>query len=195
MSCFAERCALQDPDRASATARSMQLIAAAGIEQVRFAWCDLHGSLRGKTLMAGAAQAALRDGVGMVSTLLLKDTSDRNTYRVFEPGAVQPAFAGAGNLLLLADPASYRQLPWLAHTGWMQGQLWFPDGTPVALDTRQILRNALAELNQTGFGLQCGLEVELHIYRVAADGWRAVLDPELAAWPGLPPAVELIHPG
>ena len=195
MNCFAERCGLQQPARALALARSAQLIDGAGVEQVRFAWCDLHGSLRCKTLMAGAAQAALRDGVGMVSTLLLKDTSDRSTYQVFEPGAVQQPFAGAGNLLLLADPASYQQLPWLPHTGWMQGQLWFPDGTPVSLDTRQVLREALAALHQAGFGLQCGLEVELHIYRVATDGWREALDPGLAAWPGLPPTVELIHPG
>jgi glutamine synthetase len=53
---------------------------------VRFGWCDLHGVLRGKTLTAKAAVKALRAGVGMVSTLLLKDTSDRTAFKVFEPG-------------------------------------------------------------------------------------------------------------
>ncbi len=195
MSSFAEGCGLHDAARAQALQQLCAVIEASGVEQVRFSWCDLHGILRGKTLMSGAAARALLDGVGMVSTLLLKDTSDRNTYKVFEPGGVAPALAGAGNLLLLADLASYRQLPWAQATGWLQGQLWFPDATPVPLDTRTILRQAMARLDAAGFGLACGLEVELHIYRVPEGGWREVLDPELVAWPGLPPKVELIHPG
>lgn len=68
-----------------------------GIERVRLAWCDLHGVVRGKTLMADALETALMDGVGMVGTLLLKDTSDRLAFRVFESGlrAELPDFAGA----------------------------------------------------------------------------------------------------
>ena len=68
-------------------------------------------SLRGKTLVAGAGADALRDGVGMVSTLMLKDTSDRTAYKVFEPGGTDGAagFGFANNLLLLPDPASFRR--------------------------------------------------------------------------------------
>lgn len=75
---------------------------------MRFGWCDLHGVLRGKTLTAKAAVKALRAGVGMVSTLLLKDTSDRTAFKVFEPGGTAdlPGFAFASNLILLPDPAS-----------------------------------------------------------------------------------------
>jgi glutamine synthetase len=130
---------------------------------------------------------------------------------VFEAGGVAdlPGFECASNLLLLADPASYRQLPWAAKTGWVQCQPWFQDGTPVALDTRRILQAALARLAAEGLGMRCGLEVEFHIYRIhnnnnnnnsrLDDGYRPSvslhLDPDQAAWPGLPPAVEMIHPG
>ncbi len=41
--------------------------------------------------------------------------------------------------------------------------------------------------------MRYGLEVEFHIYKV--ENTRPQLDPELAAWPGLPPAVSMIHPG
>ena len=41
----------------------------------------------------------------------------------------------------------------------------------------------------------CGLEVEFHIYRIKDMHDGPDLDPEQAAWPGLPPAVSMIHPG
>jgi glutamine synthetase len=162
---------------------------------VRFAWCDLHGMLRGKTLVASAAAEAMTAGVGMVSTLLLKDTADRTAYKVFEAGgaAELPGFEFGGNVMLLADPASLKELPWAEKTGWVQCQPWFPDGKPVELDTRRILQGALAKLAQAGYGMKCGLEIEFHIYRIT--GNNPQLDPELADWPGLPPEVSMIHPG
>ena len=119
MSTFADRCGLHDAAREASLQRASGLVQAQGLELVRFAWCDVHGVQRGKTLVAGAMERALRDGIGMVSTLMLKDTSDRTAFKVFEPGgtASLPGFGFANNLLLLADPSSFKQLPWAAHTG------------------------------------------------------------------------------
>ncbi len=194
---FANLCGIHDGARQAALERTSRLIQASGVEQVRFSWCDLHGMLRGKTLVAATAAKAMMSGVGMVSTLMLKDTSDRTAYKVFEAGGVAdlPGFECASNLLLLADPASYQQLPWTPQTGWVQCQPWFSDGTPVALDTRRILQAALKRLADQGMGLQCGLEVEFHIYRITEGGRTEQLDPALATWPGLPPQVAMIHPG
>jgi glutamine synthetase len=198
MSSFAARCGIDDAARREALEQTARLIRSAEVERVRFAWCDLHGITRGKTLMPSAAVAALQAGVGIVGTLMLKDTSDRTAFQVFEPDGFGgreefAGFEGAGNLMLLADPATFRQLPWAPGTGWMQGQLYFQDGRPVELDTRRILQRALARLHDAGYRLRCGLEVEFHIYRIVDSA--AQLDPELAAWPGLPPVVELVHPG
>lgn len=197
MTTFSARCGLDDSARQQAALHTARLIEASGVQRVRLGWCDLHGVLRGKTLMADAAVRALQDGVGMVSTLLIKDTADRTAFKVFEPGGTVdlPGFAFAGNLMLLPDPASYRQLPWTPATGWLRCQPWFPDGTPVLLDTRRQLQTALAQLAQHGLALVCGLEVELHIYRLKNPHHGPDLDPNLAAWPGLPPEVSLIHPG
>ncbi len=193
MTRFAQRCGIHDDARAAALQRAALL--AGNLELVRFAWCDVHGVTRGKTLVAGAAAQAMMDGVGMVSTLMLKDTSDRTAFKVFEPGGTAglPGFGQANNLLLLADPDSFRQLPWTEASGWVQCQPWFQDGTPVELDTRRVLQRALSRLAGAGYGLKCGLEVEFHIYRI--DDTRAQVDPAQAAWPGLPPAVSLVHPG
>ncbi len=225
MSLFASLCGIHSAARQASVDQTARLIEASGVELVRFAWCDLHGNLRGKTLVASAAPKAMQAGVGMVSTLMLKDTSDRTAYKVFEAGGVAdlPGFECASNLLLLADPASYKQLPWAPKTGWVQCQPWFQDGTQVALDTRRILQAALAQLASEGLGMRCGLEVEFHIYRInnnselsskdvgksqnrvinVAPGFspgsypqaEPHLDPDQAAWPGLPPAVSMIHPG
>jgi len=194
---FAEICGIHDEAREAATQHTARLIEASGLELVRFGWCDLHGMLRGKTLTAQSAIKALRAGVGMVSTLLLKDTSDRTAFKVFEPGGTAdlPGFEFASNLILLPDPASFKQLPWAQGTGWLRCQPWFQDGTPVPLDTRRILQKALARLAQQGFGMVCGLEVEFHIYRIKDTQHGPDLDPNLSAWPGLPPAVSMIHPG
>ena len=195
MSHFAHRCGVHNAAREAACLQTAHLIEASGIERVRLGWCDAHGMLRGKTLMAHAAIKALRDGSGMVGTMMLKDTADRTAWKVFEPGGTAdlPGFAGAANLMLLPDPTSFTPLPWQAHTGWLRCQPWFADGTPVALDTRHVLQQALARLAQAGYGLKTGLEVEFHIYRITDTSPQ--LDPELAGWPGLPPTVEMIHPG
>lgn len=195
MSSFAQRCGVHDAAREEALRHTSQLIAATGLELVRFAWCDVHGVTRGKTLVVAAAEQAMREGIGMVSTLMLKDTSDRTAFKVFEPGgtATLPGFGFANNLLLLADPASFRQLPWAQQTGWVRAQPWFQDGTPVELDTRRVLERALERLARAGFAMKCGLEIEFHIYRIRDAGPQ--LDPMQAAWPGPPPQVDLVHPG
>ena len=192
---FDERCGLHTPERDEQIRRATILIESTGIELVRIVWCDLHGTTRGKTLTAPAALRAMRDGVGMVSTLMLKDSSDHTAFKVFEPGGTSGlrGFECASNLMLVPDPSSLHVLPWARATAWMQAQPWTPDGQPVELDTRRILQAALAKLSQAGFGMRCGLEVEFHIYRIE-DAQRQ-LDPSLAEWPGHAPLVSMIHPG
>ena len=195
MSSFAERCGAYDAARAQAVADTLAAIEVDGVDLVRVAWCDLHGMQRAKALTPDAAARALREGIGMVSTLMLKDASDRTAFKVFEPGGTAdlPGFGQANNLVLLPDPASYRRLPWAPGTGWLRAQPWRVDGHPVELDARHVLQRALARLHALGMGLRCGLEIEFHIYRI--DDQRAQLDPAQAGWPGEPPGVSLIHPG
>jgi len=183
--------------RAAAGDTVLRRIRDEGIEQIRIGWCDAHGVVRGKTLTPRAVARALASGVGMVSTILLKDTSDRTAWRVFEPGTGEalPGFRFANNLLLLPDPRSFVVLPWAERTAWLRAEAWFDDATPVAIDSRRILRRALARLAGAGYGIRCGLEVEFHIYRLRSPADDASLDPARAAWPGEPPAVMMIHPG
>ncbi len=178
---------------------TLKRMAASDIKQVRIAWCDLHGELRSKTLMPLAVEDALRNGIGMVGTLALKDSSDRTAFKVFEAGGMQGLgdglnhFSNAANMVLRPNLTSYQELPWAPGTAWLQGQLYYANGLPVEIDTRHVLQRALEALEAQGLGLRCGLEVEFHIYKI--ESTRPQTDPELASWPGLPPAVSMLHPG
>jgi glutamine synthetase len=164
-----------------------------GIETVRFSFADQHGILRSKSIAAAEVAAALKSGVGFPSSLLAKDTSCKTVFPVFTPGAGlgMPEFEGAADAVMVADPASFRVLPWAHKTGWLLCDLRFPNGKPVPFDTRAILKDALAKLARAGYGFQAGLEIEFHVFRIADPHLR----PEDAGQPGTPPAVELLNTG
>ena len=194
---LARRCGAHSPAREAACAAVLQRVKDAGLQQVRVAWPDLHGQFRSKTLVGEEAiTTALQNGIGMVSTLLLKDSSDRTALPVFEAGALAalPGFGAANNVLLLPDPASFTVLPWAPHTGWLRAEAWWEDGSAVAADPRRVLQQALAELVSAGYGLRCGLEVEFHIHRIVDDGLDAGAE-AAGAWPGEPPTLRHTHPG
>ncbi|MEI8264513.1 MAG: glutamine synthetase family protein [Betaproteobacteria bacterium] len=193
MSTFAARCGRDAADRSDAVHRVLQAVREQRLQRVRVGWCDTHGVMRGKTLMVQALQDALDNGLGLVGTMLLKDTSDRTAWPVFDAAVKDqlPGFEFAGNLMLLPDPATFHALPWAPDTGALLAQAWFADGRPVPFDTRRVLQRALQALGEVGYGLRCGLEVEFHIYRIT----DARLDPAEAAWPHEPPQVQMLHPG
>ena len=164
-----------------------------GIKQVRFSFADQHGVLRGKTLTASAAEAAMKRGVTVTSTLLLKDTSHKTVFPAFTPGAGVgiPEMQGAADILMVPDESTFRELPWAPDTGWFLCDLQFPDGRPVPFSTRAHLRRALERLADAGYEYVAGLEVEFHVFRIR----DARLQPADAGQPGNPPDVELLTTG
>ena len=69
-----------------------------GIEMVRFSFVDQHGILRGKTITRAGVAAAMRSGLTVPSSLLLKDTSGQSVFSVFsaDTGVGVDGFSGAG---------------------------------------------------------------------------------------------------
>ncbi|NKQ51342.1 glutamine synthetase [Amycolatopsis sp. K13G38] len=184
---FVERHGLWGDADYAAAAQLRRVLDEQGIELVRLSFCDQHGSLRGKTLTRDALWGALRDGCTAPSSLLLKDTSGKSVYPVFTPGAGIgiEGLAGAGDLVLVPDPGTFRVLPWAQGTGWLLCDLYFPDGTPVPLSTRELCRKALTRLGGHGYELTVGVELEFHVFRTVHDG----RDPARPGAPGEPPVV------
>lgn len=184
---------LYDDTARAQAAEVLARVAAEGIETVRVVFADQHGVLRGKTVVAAALPSVFRNGLAMTSTLLLKDTSHRTVFPVWEGdiGFGPGVLTGASDVLIVPDPASFRVLPWAPATGWLLCTLHFPDGPPLPLCTRAILARAVSRLSEAGFAMLCGLEVEFHVFRVE--------DPRLAhadsGMPAAPPETSLLGHG
>jgi glutamine synthetase len=184
---FVERHGLWSAAQARAAALVDKKIGRDNLELVRFSFPDQHGVLRGKTLLAAEAADAMRRGVTMTSTLLAKDTAHFTVFPVFEAGAGMaiPEMGGAGNILMVADPETFRVLPWAENTGWLLCDCYFANGKPVPIATRRLYREALVKLAGAGFDYCAGLEVEFHLFKI--EDLR--LKPETLTLPPEPPAV------
>ena len=132
------------------------------LDVVRFAFSDAHGIVRGKTLIAAEAVRALRTGVTCTATMVLKDLSGRTAFPIFQAGG-----DGAGDMVMVADPATFRVLPWAPHSGWVLCDLYRTDGTPHPFSTRAVLRKMLARLGEGGLTWRAGVEAEFHLLRLA----------------------------
>jgi glutamine synthetase len=190
---FIDRHGLWTEERYAAAAQARRVIDELGLELVRFSFADQHGVLHGKTLTRGAVPAAFRSGVTAPSSLLLKDSSGRSALPVFTPDA-EAGFAGAGDVVLVPDPTTFRVLPWAAKTGWVLCDLRFPDGSAVPYCTRSLLREQLGRLTATGYELTVGIELEFHVFRAEEAAMAADRVGSPGA-PGRPPRVGPVTSG
>ncbi|WFE21546.1 glutamine synthetase family protein [Solwaraspora sp. WMMD937] len=184
---FIDRHQLWTDAQYAAAGQLRRVVDELGIELIRFSFADQHGVLRGKTLTREAAATALRSGVTAPSSLLLKDPSGASVFPVFaaDTGVGVAGFAGAGDIVLVPDPTTFRVLPWAPRTGWVLCDLRFPDGGAVPFCTRGLLRAQLDRLAAAGYAMTVGAELEFHVF--ATDGpTDGGLDDDQVGRPGAP---------
>jgi glutamine synthetase len=184
---FVERHGLWSDAQQKAAQAVDKTIAEEGLEVVRFSFADQHGILRGKGILASDAASVMRNGCTATTTLLAKDTSHRTVFPVFTAGGGfgMAEMEGGADLLLIADPETFRVLPWAAKTGWLLCDIYFRNGQPVPFSTRALYRNQLARLAGLGFDFMAGLEVEFHLFKL--ENPRLGLND--TTWPAEPPEV------
>jgi len=190
---FVERHGLWSDEQKAALARLRRIVEEQKLEVIRLSFPDQHGILRGKTLVASEALASLESGCSITTTMLAKDTSHRTVFPVFTSGGGfgMPEMEGAADFLMVADPTTFRVLPWAPETGWLLCDIYFADGKPVPFATRQLYRSALDRLGARGYDFVAGLEVEFHLFKLD----DARMSPENAGQPGQPPSVSLLSHG
>src|SRR5579872_1670117 len=190
---FVERHGLWSAEQARAADAVLRAIKKHKLELVRFSFADQHGVLRGKTVVAADAPALMKSGVTMTTTLLAKDTAHKTAWPVFTPGGGfgMAEMEGAGDFVMVPDPATFRVLPWAKNTGWVLCDIYFGNGRPVPFSTRLIFREALARLESAGFDFLAGLEVEFHLFKIE----NPRLSPADATWPPRAPEVSLLNQG
>jgi glutamine synthetase len=138
---------------------------------VRLAWGDTHGYSRAKTLTIPAFLSALSDGynIGVATTTL--DSAGARVFSSFTRGGGMglDEMTGSPNLTIVADPSTFRVLPWAPGVGWILGDEYFNDGTPFHFSPRQLLRKTLRGLSERGYASIVGPEIEWYLLRVADD--------------------------
>ena len=164
-----------------------------GLETIRLSFADQHGVLRGKTVVVSQLASAFRSGLAMTSTLLLKDTSHRTVFSVWgdDIGFGEGVLTGAGDVMIVPDPSTFKVLPWSPHSGWLLCDVHARDGSKIPFCSRSILRDAIGKLDAAGMNLVCGLEVEFYMLKLD--------EPRLAhadgGMPAEPPRTSLIAHG
>ncbi len=158
-------------------------VAKSDLETIRVLFADQHGILRGKTIVAGAFASIFTSGLAAPSSLLLKDTAHRTVFPIWsdDPG-VGGGMAGAGDILMLPDPDTFRILPWSPHSAWIFCDPRFKSGAVIPFSPRDVLKSAIARMDTQGMALVVGLEVEFHVF----ERLDARLDHADATMPGQP---------
>ncbi|GAA2522426.1 glutamine synthetase family protein [Winogradskya humida] len=189
---FIDRHGLWSEAQYSAAGQLRRVVDELGLELVRFSFADQHGVLHGKTLTRSALAAALRSGVTAPSSLLLKDTSGRSAFGVFsaDTGVGVDGFSGAGDIVMVPDPSTFRVLPWAPRTGWVLCDLRFPDGSRVPFCGRSILRDQLGRLADAGYAMTVGVELEFHVFRST----EAEMTTDRTGTPGAPGRAPIVGP-
>src|SRR5262249_2924365 len=135
---FVARHALWSDEQKDAATRLRRIVEDKNLETIRLSFPDQHGILRGKTLVASEALASLESGCTITTSLLAKDTSHKSVFPVFSAGGGfgMKEMEGAADALMVADPTTFRVLPWSPTTGWLLCDIYFADGRPIPFSTR-----------------------------------------------------------
>lgn len=136
------------------------------LRSVRLSFVDQHGLLRGKTVSASALPSAFQNGITAVSTLLSKDTSGTTVFSAFnaDGGLGVAEMGGAGDLVMVPDPTTFRIFRWADRTAWILCDLRFKNGDQVPFCSRTLFKNALERARDSGYQYMTGLEIEFHLY-------------------------------
>lgn len=183
---------LLDKSKLQAASELLAQVATTELETVRVVFADQHGVLRGKTIVASSLASVFEQGLAAPSTLLLKDTAHKTVFPVWSanPG-IEGGMGGAGDILLVPDPATFRVLPWSPHSAWLFCDPYFKSGDSIPFAPRGVLQKAITRLSDCGYRMMTGLEVEFHVLKTLDPR----LDPAGSTMPGQPPVTQYLAQG
>ena len=126
------------------------------VKFIRLAFCDIYGKQKNISIMPEELRRAFNDGISF----------DASAIRGFGNEA-------RSDLLLFPVPSTLNVLPWRPTHGKvvrMFCDIKYPDGTPFEMDSRLILKNAVAEAKKSGYDVQFGSEFEFYLFKINENG-------------------------
>ena len=165
---FIERHGLWSEEQRRLAADVMRRVEVEKLRFVRLAWGDTHGYSRAKTLTIPTFVSALTNGynIGVATTTL--DSAGARVFASFTRGGGMglAEMTGSPNLTIVADPATFRVLPWADGVGWILADEYFDDGRPFHFSPRQLLRKTAQRLAERGYNSVIGPEIEWYLLRI-----------------------------
>lgn len=161
--------ALDTPERSVAIEQIVALIAEHQLDTVRVGFVDTHGQVRIHPIAARHFAQAARNGVAFTTALLAMDSANIIFQNVFsaDGGFGIEHMGGAGDMLAMPDPATFRVLPWARKTGWVLSDLYLSKGERCPLDPRWMMQKACGALDALGLKFVGGVEIECHVLKIA----------------------------
>lgn len=136
-------------------------IAAGEIDTVIVAFADAQGRLVGKRVSARLFQEEVRDHGAEACNYLLSVDVDMNTVDGY---AMSSWEKGYGDMMLLTDPATLRQVPWVPGSALVMADLGWENGEPVVQSPRDILKRQRTRLADRGLVAFSGTELEFIVF-------------------------------
>jgi len=150
------------------------------VDEIIVATVDLQGRLVGITVSPEhLAGEALAEGLGACTYLHAVDVDMRPDNGGYPR---TPWYDGFGDLRLRPDLTSLRRAPWRHASAVVLADAFWPDGTPVDVAPRTVLRGQLDALAAAGLTAHASTELEFLVFR---ESYRRAAR---RSWSGLTPA-------
>jgi glutamine synthetase len=130
---------------------------AAGVDLIRFVYCDFAGVQRGKITSVDDLANRLSHGINMTRAQMAFTLIDT----LVNIAGMEPV----GELRMIADPDTFSVLPWLPSHASMTCDLVEPNGGRYDACTRTWLKDMVDRAAQRGFRIQAAFEPEFYLGR------------------------------
>jgi len=143
------------PETAKAFAESLR---ENSVEFLRFELPDLAGLSRGKTVPIDHVESFALNGLNLYGGTVTLDTSSNPI-----PGLGYNEDTNFVDCLMVPDPATVSNVPWLANTARVICDTKWYDGRPQPAAPRTVLKTVLAAAAAAGYGVKMGHEYEFYV--------------------------------
>jgi glutamine synthetase len=139
---------------------------AAGVQLVRFLYCDNGGVVRGKSTHVGQLARRMEGGIGLVKGM--------QSFTSIDTLAGDATYGPVGEIRLVPDPDTFVVLPYAPRSGQMLVNMIELDHTPWALDPRSFLRRMEAQAAAAGLAFDAAFENEFYLAVRTDAGYQPV---------------------
>jgi glutamine synthetase len=138
-----------------------QLFAKHSIEKVKLGGFDIDCVLRGKYISLEKFFSAAESGLGFCDVIFGWDSSDA----LYDNVTLTGWHTGYPDALARIDLSTFRVLPWEQRTAFFLVDFFRPDGSPLPVSPRQVLRSVVEAVGRKGYTAKASIEYEYFFFR------------------------------